>query len=70
MEEKIDATIPKVMKYAKKGHYGKLVIALEKDGVLVNSTDRKKQSALFHAALNGHKKCVVELLKRGADPNQ
>lgn len=70
MEEKKSTNVSKVVKYAKKGQYEKLVSALEKNGDLVNSTDHHKQSALFHAALNGHKDCLKELLKRGADPNQ
>ena len=70
MEDHKATKILKVVKYARKGQHEKLVSALKKDGELVNSTDHKKQSALFHAALNGHKKCLKELLKRGADPNQ
>lgn len=69
-EEDETAAVPKVVKYARKGQHEKLVSALENDGELVNSTDHLNQSALFHAALNGNKKCLKELLKRGADPNQ
>ena len=59
---------PKVIKYAKKGQFGKLVQALD-GGDHVNSVDSQRRSALFHAALGGHKKCLKELLRRGANPN-
>ena len=60
---------PEIVKYAKKGKFDKLVEALDR-GDLVGSVDKCKRSALFHAALKGHKKCLKELLKRGANPNQ
>ena len=59
---------PKIIKYAKRGRLLKLVEALEK-GDHVNSVDSQRRSALFYAALGGHKKCVKELLRRGANPN-
>lgn len=59
----------KVVKYARRGQWRDLVRTLDK-GASVNATDEKRRSALFLAALNGKKKCVKELLKRGADPNQ
>ena len=59
---------PKVVKYAKQGKLQKLVEALDRGGN-VNSVDSQRKSALFYAALGGHKKCVKELLKRGANPN-
>lgn len=68
--EDVDVVIPLVVKYASKGTVQKMVNALERLGEPVNSTDNYYQSALYHAALNGHKKCLKELLKRGADPNQ
>ncbi len=58
-----------LVRYAKKGHYAKLVEVLDR-GDNVNSVDSKKRSALFCAAFNGHKKCLKELLRRGANPNQ
>lgn len=60
--------IPKVIKYAKQGRFRKLVEALD-GGEHVNSVDLQRRSALFHAAVGGHKKCLKELLKRGANPN-
>lgn len=68
MEE--EGTIPRVVKYAKRGQVEKLVQAVEELGEPINSTDSHQHSALFYAALSGHKKCLKELLKRGADPNQ
>ena len=65
-----DPSTPMVVKYANKGQYEKMLAALEDLGESVNSTDCYNRSALFHAALNGHKKCLKELLRRGADPNQ
>lgn len=62
--------VPRVIKYARKGDVDKMVQAVEELGDPINSTDNHQHSALFHAALNGHKKCLKELLKRGADPNQ
>ncbi len=61
---------PKVILYASRGRYDKMVSALEKEEASVNSTDKYLRSALFYAALNGRKKCLKELLRRGADPNQ
>ncbi len=58
-----------LVRYAKKGQYAKLIEALER-GDNVNSVDGKRRSALHCAALNGHKKCLKELLRRGANPNQ
>ncbi len=60
---------PSLVKYAKRGHYVKLVEALDKGGD-ANSVDSHLRSALYYAALNGYKKCVKELLRRGANPNQ
>ena len=59
---------PKIIKYARRGNLLKLVEALER-GDHVNSVDSQRRSALFYAALGGHKKCVKELLRRGANPN-
>ena len=59
---------PKIIKHAKRGQFRKLVQALDR-GEHVNSVDRQRRSALFHAALGGHKKCLKELLRRGANPN-
>ena len=59
---------PKIIKYAKQGKLQKLVESLDR-GDHVNSVDGQRKSALFYAALRGHKKCVKELLKRGANPN-
>ena len=61
-------TTPKLIKYAKRGQLHKLIQALD-GGEPVNCLDEKKRSALFHAALKGHKKCLKELLRRGANPN-
>ena len=61
---------PLVVKCASSGEFEKMVHALDGLGEKVNSTDSNQHSALFYAALNGHKKCLKELLKRGADPNQ
>ena len=66
MAEKKNA---KVVKYASRGQWRDLVRELDK-GASVNATDGKRRSALFLAALNGKKKCLKELLRRGADPNQ
>ena len=66
MEEEKTA---KVVKYARRGQWRKLVHALDK-GASVNAADKERRSALFFAALNGNKKCLKELLRRGADPNQ
>lgn len=60
---------PKVVKYAKKGRLRKLKEALN-NGEPLDVLDNRRRSALFYAALNGHKKCLKELLKRGANPNQ
>lgn len=62
--------IPRIVEYARRGRVEKMVLAVEELGEPINSTDSYQHSALFHAALNGHKKCLKELLKRGADPNQ
>ena len=62
--------LPLVVKYSMKGQCEKMLRAMEIFGESVNSTDSHFQSALFHAALKGHKKCLKELLKKGADPNQ
>ncbi len=62
--------IPLVVRYACRGQFEKMVQALEELGESVNSTDCHQHSALFYASLNGHKKCLKELLRRGADPNQ
>ena len=61
---------PQVVKCASSGQFEKMVKALDELGEEVNSTDSHQHSALFYAALNGHKKCLKELLRRGADPNQ
>ncbi len=61
---------PQVVKCASSGQLEKMVQALDELGEEVNSTDHYQHSALFYAALNGHKKCLKELLRRGADPNQ
>ena len=68
-QKQLISTTPEIVKYAKKGNFAKLVEALDR-GDLVGSVDKCKRSALFHAALKGHKKCLKELLKRGANPNQ
>lgn len=60
---------PLVVKLAKKGKLVKLVECLD-GGDAVNSVDKERNSALFYAALNGHRKCLKELLRRGANPNQ
>ena len=65
----LDETTPSVVRFAKKGHFTKLVEALDRGGE-VNSVDKHGRSALFCAALNGQKKCLKELLRRGANPNQ
>ncbi|KAM4722950.1 CARD- and ANK-domain containing inflammasome adapter protein-like [Rhinophrynus dorsalis] len=44
----------------------KLVQLLLKNGALVDATDEKKQTALFHAVCRGHEKTVKELLEGGA----
>ena len=62
--------VPQVVKFASRGQCGKMIQALEEMGEGVNCVDGSQRSALFYAALNGHKKCVKELLRRGADPNQ
>ena len=62
--------VPQVIEFASKGQFEKMVQALEENEESVNSTDCHQHSALFYAALNGHKKCLKELLRRGADPNQ
>ena len=59
----------KVVKYARQGQWRKLVQALD-EGASANATDKERRSALFFAALKGNKKCLKELLRRGADPNQ
>lgn len=58
-----------MVKYAKRGQLRKLVQALDR-GENVNSVDDKRRSVLFLAAFGGHKKCLKELLRRGANPNQ
>lgn len=63
-------SVPKVVKYARRGQYDKMVQALEGLGEDVDSTDSQQHSALYYAALNGHTRCLKELLKRGADPNR
>lgn len=63
-------TATKIVEYARKGQHFKLVRALAKHKDLVNCMDDQKRSPLFHAAFNGHIKCLKELLKRGANPNQ
>ena len=60
----------KIAKYARKGRLEKLLKELESRKSLVNCTDDQKRSPLFLAAYYGKVKCVKELLKRGADPNQ
>ena len=62
--------VPRVIKYARSGQCERMVQALEELGESVNCTDNHQHSALFYAALYGHKKCLKKLLKRGADPNQ
>lgn len=62
--------VPQVVRYAFRGQCEKMVHALEELGEPVNSIDCYQHSALFYAALNGHKKCLKALLRRGADPNQ
>lgn len=69
-KEELGESVPAVVKYANRGQCEKMVRALEVLGESVNSTDCHQHSALFHAALKGHKKCLKELLRRGADPNQ
>lgn len=63
-------SVPLVVRYASRGQFEKMVNALEELGDPVNSTDCNQHGALFYAALYGHKKCLKELLRRGADPNQ
>jgi len=60
----------KIAKYARKGKLEKLTKELESRKYLLNCTDDRKRSPLFLAAYYGNVKCVKELLKRGADPNQ
>lgn len=69
-EEQEGEYIPQVVKCASSGQFEKMVQALDELGQEVNITDSHQHSALFYAALNGHKKCLKELLRRGADPNQ
>lgn len=68
--EEEDELVPRVVKYASKGQLERMLHALDELREPVNSTDSYLHSALFYAALNGHKKCLKELLKRGANPNQ
>ena len=70
VESKEEGAIPQVVKYASKGQFERMVQALDVFAEPVNSTDSHQRNALFYAALNGHKKCLKELLRRGADPNQ
>ena len=59
---------PKIIKYAKQGKLRKLRRALDR-GDRLNSVDSQGRTSLYYAALGGHKACVKELLKRGANPN-
>jgi ankyrin repeat protein len=68
--ERKDNVVPLVIKYASSGDSERMVQAVDKLGESVNCTDSHQHNALFYAALYGHKKCLKELLKRGADPNQ
>ena len=67
-EDKSSPT-PKIVKYAKKGQLRKLKNALN-NGESLDVVDSRKRGVLYYAALKGHKKCLKELLKRGANPNQ
>ncbi len=60
---------PSLVKYAKRGHYVKLVEALDKGGD-ANSVDSHLRSALYWDTMKEYKKCVKELLRTGANPNQ
>ncbi len=68
--ETVKNTTRKILKYSRKGEVEKLTRALEKHKDLINCTDDHKQTPLYHAAYNGRVKCLKELLKRGANPNQ
>ena len=67
MAEKV--RVPSIIKHAKRGNYWRVVGAIG-TGESVNSVDSEGRSALFFAAVNGNKKCLKELLRKGADPNQ
>ena len=40
------------------------------NGVHIDASNIKKETALFICSINGHAKCVEFLLSRGADPNK
>lgn len=59
-----------LIEYAKRGQLKKIMDLLQLGHINVNSVDPKyHSSALFWASYHGHSKIVIELLKRGADPN-
>lgn len=58
----------KLLKYARRGKLRQLVRSLDQD-VSPNCRDERGRSALYLASLGGHKECIKELLRRGANPN-
>ena len=58
----------KLLKYARRGRLRQLVRSLDQN-VSPNCRDERGRSALYLASLGGHKECIKELLRRGADPN-
>lgn len=59
-----------LIEYAKRGQLKKIMNLLQSGVVNVNTVDPKHHSsALFWASYHGHNKIVIELLKKGADPN-
>ena len=59
-----------LIEYAKRGQFKKIMDLLQSGVINVNTVDPKyHSSALFWAAYHGHNKIVIELLKKGADPN-
>jgi len=59
-----------LIEYAKRGQLKKIIDLLQTGVVNVNSVDPKyHSSALFWASYHGHNKIVIELLKKGANPN-
>ena len=59
-----------LIEYAKRGQFKKTMDLLQSGVINVNTVDPKyHSSALFWAAYHGHNKIVIELLKKGADPN-
>lgn len=58
-----------LLRYAVEGDLKKLKKWID-NGIYVDASNVRNETALFISSLYGHVKCVEFLLSRGADPNR